>query len=374
MTLTGEAVRRLRVGAQQLHRPEPGIPVGELVRRLCGVQAQALSAQQGGRGGVGAEPALALRARAAGLTRGQVDGARLSERSVVWTWAMRGTLHLVATDDLGWLLPLVAPARLPAARRRLRELGVGGDDPARAVHLIARMLADEGPLTRAGIAERLARHGIPTQGQAAAHLMWLAAMNGVACHGPESGGEPAFVLVRDWVGPRPALPRQPALAELARRYLGAYGPAEPRDLAAWSGLTVTDARAGWRQLGGELAEVTVNGDTAWTLRSGRASQAPPGVVRLVPSFDTYLLGYRSRELAVAPRDARKVHPGGGWLHPVLLVDGRAAGTWNARQRRGALVVTVQPFAELGPPVRDAVRAEADDVARFHGLPGELVLA
>jgi hypothetical protein len=58
---------------------------------------------------------------------------------------MRGTLHLVATDDLGWLLPLIAPARLPAARRRLRELGVGGDGPVLAVRLIARMLADDGP-------------------------------------------------------------------------------------------------------------------------------------------------------------------------------------------------------------------------------------
>lgn len=374
MTLTEEAVRRLRVGAQLLHRPERGLPVGELVRRLGGVQAQALGAEQGGRGGVGADPGLALRARAPGLTPDQVDRARLSERSVVWTWAMRGTLHLVATDDLGWLLPLIAPARLPSARRRLRELGVDVDDSARAVHLITRMLADEGPLTRARIAERLARHGIPTHGQAAAHLVWLAAMNGVACHGPESGGEPTFVLMRDWVGPRPTLARGPALAELARRYLVAFGPAEPRDLAAWSGLTVTDARVAWRQLARELAEVTVKGGTAWRLRSGRSPQAPAGVVRLVPSFDTYLLGYRSREFAVAPEDARRVHPGGGWLYPVLLVDGRAAGTWNAKRRRGVLVVTVRPFAGLAPSVRKAVRAEVGDLARFHGMPAELVFA
>lgn len=95
-------------------------------------------------------------------------------------------------------------------------------------------------------------------------------------------------------------------------------------------------------------------------------------MRLVPSFDTYLLGYRSREFAVASQDARRVHPGGGWLHPVLLVDGRAAGTWKAKGRRGALVVTVRSFAGLSPPVRDAIRAEVVDLARFHGLPGELV--
>lgn len=367
MTLFDEAARRLRSGAQLLHRPQPGGPVGELVRRLCGVQAQALAG-----GGVGAQPELALRARASGVARGQVDRARLAERSVVWTWAMRGTLHLVATDDLGWLLPVVAPARLPAAHRRLRQLGVGGDAPARAVRLIAGMLADEGPLTRGEIAERLARNGIRAQGQAVVHLVWLAAMSGVACHGPEPGGEPTFVRVRDWVGPGATLPRQVALAELTRRYLAAYGPAEPRDLAAWSGLTVTEARAGWRQVADEVTEVTVGGRPAWMLRAGRA-QAPPGVVRLVPSFDTYLLGYRDRGLTVAPENARQVHPGGGWLRPVLLVDGRAAATWSAARRRGVLTVTVAPFAELAPPVREALRAESDDLARFHGLPGELVL-
>ncbi|MDP8977974.1 MAG: winged helix DNA-binding domain-containing protein [Actinomycetota bacterium] len=103
--LSDRAARRLRLGAQRLHRPEPDRPVVDLVRRLCGVQAQALAGD-----GVGAQPELALRARGAGLTRGQVDRARLSERSIVWTWAMRGTLHLVAADDLGWLRPLVAAA------------------------------------------------------------------------------------------------------------------------------------------------------------------------------------------------------------------------------------------------------------------------
>jgi hypothetical protein len=89
-----------------------------------------------------------------------------------------------------------------------------------------------------------------------------------------------------------------------------------------------------------------------------AEEAAPGepVVRLLPAFDTYLLGYRSREHAVAAEHASRVWPGGGWIHPVVLVDGRAAGTWRVRGGR----VAVEPFG----PLPDGARAEAADVERF----------
>lgn len=149
-----EGLRALRARVQLLDRMKPDLPPEEIVRRVCGVQAQELPSA-----------ALALRARAVGLTESKVEEARIGERSVIRTWAMRGTLHLLASDDVGWLLPLVARRFLSDAWRRLAQLGFRNDGPAKAVTLIEKVLAEEGPLTRAEIGERLTRRGIRTEGR-----------------------------------------------------------------------------------------------------------------------------------------------------------------------------------------------------------------
>ena len=357
-------LRTLRARAQLLDAPRPKTSPSEIVRRVCGVQAQDLRAAD-----------LALRARAAGLTVAEVQDARRSERSVIRTWAMRGTLHLLASDDVGWLLSLITPRFLPGSRRRLLQLGVEGDAQTEAVALIGKLLEEEGPLTRSEIAERLARRGIRTEGQAAFHLVALAALEGRVCMGPDRGGEPAFVLLRDWLGPQSALQRDTALAELARRYLCAYGPAAPEDMATWSGLGLTEARKGWRLIAQELSEVDVaSGQKAWMLRSQDVRLRPAGFVRLLPGFDNYLLGYRSRDSAVNPLHAREVHPGGGMLRAVVLVDGRAVATWSLRRRGTKLIITVRQFDQLSPRVEEGLEAETRDIGRFFGVSAQLALA
>jgi hypothetical protein len=101
-------------------------------------------------------------------------------------------------------------------------------------------------------------------------------------------------------------------------------------------------------------------------------------VRLLPRYDTYWLGYAGRELAVDPAWARRVHPGGGIIHPVLLVDGQAQGTWKTRRRsqrgRPVLEVQVQPFERLAGEILPLLEAEAADLGRFLGDQSALALA
>src|SRR5206468_2735501 len=114
--------------------------------------------------------------------------------------------------------------------------------------------------------------------------------------------------------------RDRAAAELAARYVRAFGPAEPEDFAAWSGLPMGDARAAW--------------PSAAPAPARRAITAPdPPVTRLLPAFDTYLLGYRSREFMVASGHARKVWPGGGIVRPTVVENGRAVATWTRGRSR-----------------------------------------
>ena len=355
-------LRRRRLAAQLLARRGASEP-GAVTRHLLAVQAQDLRAAR-----------LALRARAAGFAAGAVDAALSRPGELVVAWLLRGTLHLVAPEDHGWLLALTAPGREVASRRRLGQEGVRWEEAERAVGLVERALGHEGPLTRVELGVRLARAGIPTAGQALPHLLGLAATRGVAVLGPVREGSQAFVLAREWLprgdgGPRD---RDAALVELARRYLAAHGPAREEDLARWSGLPLRDARAGLRGMAGGV-EPLGDGFVDLAGRSAGAEageDAPPDGValRLLPAFDPYLLGWRDRGFAVDPADARRVHPGGGMLRAVVVVDGRAVATWSARRANGRLAVTVAALRALGAREREALDAERADVARFEGLP------
>ena len=367
--LSPEDLRRLRLRSQRL-APRPAASaatVADLVRQLCGIQAQDPSAA-----------ALALRVRGTGLLASDVERARVHERSIIRTWAMRGTLHLVAAEDIGWLLPLLGPIFIRGNRRRYAELGLDEDVSARAIREIRDALASQGPLTRAELVARLAARGIRAEGQAAPHLLARAALEGHVCLGPDRDGKPTYVLLDDWVERGPSLSPDAALVELARRYLDAYAPAAPEDLASWSGIRIGQARAAWQRIADELIEVEGPGGPAWLPKTHAAwlDEPPPPapVVRLLPSFDVYLLGYRGRDLAVTPEHARRIHPGGGVLRSTLLVDGRAAGTWRSTRRRDHLEVAIEPFAELAPAVRPGLDAEVADVGRFLGAGATVRLA
>ncbi|MGI8803339.1 MAG: winged helix DNA-binding domain-containing protein [Solirubrobacteraceae bacterium] len=335
------------------------------MRRLLAVQAQDRRAA-----------GLAVRARCRRATSATLEHAVASERALVVSWLLRGTLHLVCRDDYPWLLGLSAPTRSAASRRRLAQEGVSPAQSERAVALIAASLADSGPLTRTELARRLEAAGIPTAGQAIVHLLMLTALRGVAVVGPRAETELSLALSADWLGrPAPAELageyRDRALTELARRYLAGHGPATAADLASWAGLPLRDARRGLGSLGGSLAEV---GGGLLDLRDRGADGRRPPPARLLPAFDPYMLGWKDRGFAVRPEDRRRVHPGGGLLRAVATGDGLVVGTWGVRRRGGRLRVTVEAFAELGDDLRRDFECEAVDLARFEGLtPDEPVV-
>jgi hypothetical protein len=288
---------------------------------------------------------------------------------------MRGTIHLLAADDLGWLLALLGPVFVRNSRRRYAELGLTEAICQRAVDAIGDILSEQGPLSRADLAGRLAEQGIPVEGQAAYHLVRRAGLEGVLCFGPNRGNEPTYVSLESWTQIGDRMEREAALARLARCYLEAFGPAGPKDLATWSGLPVSEAQRAVDVIGPELVEVEIDGSRAWMLDSQSAwlkevaaARGPVSgaEVRLLPAFDPYLLGYRDRELTVPALYAKRVHPGGGVLRPVVLVDGRAAGTWRTKRRAAELVVTVEPFEPLSKQVVAALEEEVRDLGRFLG--------
>jgi hypothetical protein len=290
------------------------------------------------------------------LTAGHVDQALTADGSLVVGWLGRGTLHMVRSQDYWWLHALTSPPRSTGNARRLRQLGVSPAAAERALVVMQRHLASEGPLTRPQLAERLAAENLPTAGQAMPHLLSLAALRGLTLLGPVRGTRQAFVLAADWIGRAPVIDREVALTELARRYLAGHGPATAADLATWAGLPLGDVRRGLRQLGGGLAEL----EGGLLDLVGRQPAEPAPEPRLVPAFDPYLLGWKDRAFLGRPDDLRAVFPGGGVVRAAALSEGAIAGTWSLR---GELRL---PHRMSGWVV-SAFEAELRDVVRFEGV-------
>ncbi|MGN6664236.1 MAG: winged helix DNA-binding domain-containing protein [Solirubrobacterales bacterium] len=297
---------------------------------------------------------LAIRARSEGVTAADVDRALSEERSLLITWLNRGTLHLVRSEDYPWLHPLTTPPLMTSSARRLRQEGVSPGAAERGVETIERALADEGPLTRLQLRERLDRAGVPTEGQALIHLLFLTTLRGSAVRGPMVGREHAYVLVRDWLGEQRPVDREQALAELARRYLAGHGPADDRDLARWAGLPLRDARFGLEAIAGELVER--EDGLAELASSPEPAPIPPP--RLLGAFDPLLLGWTSREEVVGPH--KVLVTTNGIFRPFALVDGRAVATW----RLAAGKVTIEHLGEVKKKDAAALEADAERVLDY----------
>ncbi len=364
ISLSADQVRLLRLRSQLLLPPALNEvkSATQVVKELYGIQAQETSSA-----------ALAIRVRTTGLVAADVEQARIQDRSIVRTWGMRGTLHLLATEDLGWLLPFLGPVFIAGDQRRRTELGLDEDTCARAMHIMRNVLAQQGPLTRAELVEQLAAHNIRLEGQARPHLLSRAALEGIICFGPDRGNEPTYVLLNDWLDKKDTghpLSEDAAYIELSRRYLHAYSPATPEDQATWSGLSLSKTRAAWQYLTDALLEVSIAGTSAWMLKSHAEWLDEPfltaPIVRLLPRYDVYLLGYQSRDLVVPREYAKRINAGGGIVHPALLIDGQVVGTWKSQRLKNHLNVRIEPFGSLVPEVPAGLEAEVADIGRFLG--------
>jgi hypothetical protein len=369
-TLSWQQVLSWRVRRQHLAVRTPRKAALDVVVDIAGLHAQLMGSAE-----------LTLWARVEGLEPGAVARAVWEEKTLVKTWAMRGTLHLLPAAEL----PIWTAAQGMQKPRHhvgawLRHYGLTREQADAMLAAIPAALEGR-QLTREELAVEVARiSGIPEVEDRLrsgfGELLKPAAFRGDLCFAPSDGQSVRFARPDDWLGPQPAADQEEAAHAVARRYLGAYGPANREAFARWFGMT-SPAQAGrWLQgLGDEVEEVSVDGESGWMLAadvSDAASSAPSDAtsndsVRLLPAFDHYVVA--------APRDSSpvlddayrdRVYRPQGWLSPVVLVDGRMAGVWSHERRGERLAVEVSSFGRLGAAERRAVEAEAEALAAFLG--------
>jgi hypothetical protein len=330
-----------RLTAQGLSGTQPAGPL-EATQKLLAVQAQD---PRGAR--------LAVRARSTSAHASDLDRALTEDRSLVITWVNRGTLHLIAADDEPMLHALTTPQLRAGSDRRLAQEGVSPRALARGIDAIVAALGSDGPMKRERLRQLLDAIGVRTTGQALVHILYRATLDGLIVRGPMIGSEHAFVLRADWLGERPKVDRDRALAELARRYLVGHAPADDRDLAKWANLPLRDARAALNAVASELHE---RPDGLVDVRRDPDPEPLPSP-RLLGPFDPLLLGWRSRELVLG--DAQGVVTINGIFKPIALVGGRAAGMWSMPGGRVELSLWEPPGRTAAAALRrDAAAVEA----------------
>jgi winged helix DNA-binding protein len=348
---------RLRAATQLIHRPTSARDPAEIARSIAGAQAQDVYAGP-----------QTFRSRSRTLTAADITRARTEERSLLRTWVMRRTVHLIPTNDAGWWLPLFEPTFERWSRRRLTQLGMPPGNEEKALRVITGALADEGPLTRPELGRRVVDAGIKLNQQTRLHIIGLAVTSGIACLGPDRGSQTCLVRREDWLGKPPPFNRDKALSELARVYLRAFAPATDRDFAYWSGLPLRDVRAGLESISREIEEVRVGEEVMVAPRGGLPRLPRAGQVRMLGNFDTYLLGWKDRAFSVSGEHAIHVKEGGGgWIRPVIVEDGIVVGGWRSARKGGRLEISLNlPRAER-ERLGEKLDAEIADLERFEGM-------
>lgn len=338
-------VALLRLAAQRLVG-EPHPAPADVVRFATCTQAQDFPA---------ALSAVALRCSdrsVSAVTRA------LDAGEVVRSWPMRGTLHLVAPEDLRWMLAIGPPRVETSAAKRRRDLGIDDTTLGRARDATVTVLEGGRRIARQALMGVWREAGVDTGGQRGAHLFGALAVEGLICLGPMGGRRQDVVLVDEWVAPVPERDRDEAVQEWAVRYFRSHGPATARDFAWWTGLTLTEVRRAVGAVRDGLERLEVDGvehlmDPATPALLDGCRRKARGVL-LLPAFDELVVGYGERSAVVPPEHARKVVAGGMFLPPVVAA-GTAVGTWR-RPRAVDGAPEVAPLTSLTRTVAAAVPA------------------
>jgi hypothetical protein len=351
---------RFRLESQLIEGSE-AISVVDVAERMLAVQAQDLAA---------AGWALGLRSRNSRLTDVR---AALDNGSIVRSWPMRGTLHLVPAHDLGWMLSLTTARQLQSSITRRTQLGLDERTIERAREALIDALSGGRSANRAEAMALIEEKGIATTGQRGYHILWHLSQTGTLVWGPpDTGQQQSLVLSQEWIAAPRTLEHDEALGEFIYRYFDGHGPATLADFAWWSKVTLAEARTGLAVVKDRLTEVEVNGTSMW-LSSRAANATRPKASRFgvhaLPGFDEYLLGYRERGHILDDEFAPRIVPGNnGIFQPTIVVHGRIVGTWRRAETKRGLEIRPEPFAPTSGSDTTRFRTAAKRYARFLGLP------
>ena len=365
LRVTPQQVAAFRLARHHLAALRSNDPVA-VCRDVCGVQAQLMPAAQ-----------MNLAVRTRGLTPASIAAALWRDRSLVKTLCMRQTVHLLPAAEFSLYLAAVRRSRVAAVERIMARFDITSRDKETLNRVTLESL-DAGPLPMRELALRI-RPRVSGRVRAWMDRVWnpvrLSLVEGLICYGPDSGPQVTFARVDQWLPHSRTFEEGEAQRLVLIKFLRGYGPATLGDFSHWSGIPVSDARPVWERLAGDLAEVTVEGRSAWLLPRDvaelRSSHRRGTVVNLLAAFDSFLLAHAEKSHLVEPGYYKQVFRSLGQISPVVLVNGRITGTWKqAPGRKQTWTLSVKLFNTPRNVLRAQIEEQAERLGAFLGRRAE----
>jgi hypothetical protein len=280
--------------------------------------------------------------RLPGITDEELEQA-ITKKTIFRTWLMRGTLHLVAAEDIRWMLELLAPRIIKSNTRRYRELKLDEKTLNHSNQVLTNALENGKELNRRELLAILQKNRISTEGQRAAYILQKASLDGFICQCAVDHNNPIYMSM-DSIPKKKPMDREESLAKLARRYFKSRGPATIGDFIWWSGLLAADARAGLEAVKSDFVQEQVDNQIYWRCDT-KMMQFISQIIHLLPTYDEYLFGYKDRSVSLNVLKTNKIKLGNHY-RPTIAINGQIVGTWKRTLKKDALIMEYNLFKTL----------------------------
>lgn len=330
--------------------------VAETVARLGAMQAQDIT---------GVQWSIGLRTQ---RCRDNDVEKVLDDGSVVRTHVLRPTWHLLLPENVRWMQQLTAPRVKKLLSHYDKKFSLDRKILRRSFSLLEKALTGGKALTRDEIGLMLERSGIAAKGVRLGHILMHAELDVLLCNGPRKGKQITYALCEERISSSKKLTGEEALAALAHRYYSGHGPAQVKDFAWWSGLTIRDAQRGTESIAGSLLSLVNNGRTFWMPEDDLIRRKTGRSPSLLSIYDEYTIAYTDRNDICEERYRSHLSKLGNALTAVLLVGGMIAGTWRRRMKKGEVVLVVHPFRKLLKREKEEIAEAAVQYGNFYSLP------
>lgn len=317
-----------------------------------------------------AKLALALRLQNGAI--GHINEA-IDQAKIIRTHVLRPTWHLVTSQDIRWMLQL--------SYRRLKntydtyEKGSGllseGHEWAKHLDMLANFLCHQ-HLTRQRLSELFTQKLGKLHPHFMTSLLLNAELEGIVCSGKQQQGKHTYTLMDEWVPPYPVPTHEETLALLARKYFQSHGPACFKDFLWWSGLTITEAREALALIGHELQKV-VHGDEDYfffeqAITRGKRVES----VIFLPAYDEYIIAYNARKDVFRAKDMPKAFTKNGLFFPLVLVNGKAIGTWKLKNKKMPIPLYTM-FEGIKQPRESMILQAIEEFSLRFGMGKDMML-
>ena len=307
----------IRLLNQQLAAPQFGDPA-EVVAHMGAMQAQEYRMMRW---------AVAMRTRrpSAKAFKAAFDSGR-----IVRLHLMRGTWQLVAAEDYWMLLDLCAPKAIAVTQGWMHsnKIDIPNEELRRIGGILAQAATDKGSSTKEDLVQALAAKGVRMDEHRLSYHIRMAEFTGLLCSGDLLPMKATYALATDKVKRTARMDRDEALARFTRKYFQSRQPATLEDFAWWSGLNVADCRKGIALLGDAIHAERCGGRVFYLTGDCRTRGFRRGNTLLIPPYDEYLIGYKSRDIVLPIEHRHHAHNDSGIFQPVIARDGIVCGNWS----------------------------------------------